>query len=274
MTNQFGCLMRDMVNAMPLKPGDTVSKEAVRNWFAANYPKIKDSTIAAHLIRLSTNARGRVHHNIKPVEDDLFFQVDGSHFRLFNPQTDPPPIQKGADGTGPPVPSSKPDSSPDGVASDDATEFAYEADLRNLLAKKLQIIEPGLHLYEEEGVTGIEFPAGGRFIDILAVDARGGYVVIELKVSRGYDRVVGQLRRYMGWVAKHHAEPGQAVRGVIVAREISEDLGLRPPEKVLNYSLRRLGCGRSATFCSLSAQSFVHLAVLERMSVSAAVFGA
>jgi len=51
-------------------------------------------------------------------------------------------------------------------------------------------------------------------------------VVIELKVSRGYERVVGQLRRYMGWIAKNHAEPGQSVRGVIVAREISEDLAL------------------------------------------------
>ena len=81
-----------------------------------------------------------------------------------------------------------------------------------------------MRLYEEEGITGVEFPAGGRFIDILALDTKGTYVVIELKVSRGYDRVVGQLRRYMGWVAKNHADSGQAVRGIIVAREISEDL--------------------------------------------------
>jgi endonuclease len=51
-------------------------------------------------------------------------------------------------------------------------------------------------------------------------------VVIELKVSRGYDRGVGKLRRYMGWIAKNHADPGQAVRGIIVAREISQDLVL------------------------------------------------
>ena len=40
------------------------------------------------------------------------------------------------------------------------------------------------------------------------------------------ERAVGQLRRYMGWVAKNHANPGQAVRGIIVAREISQDLVL------------------------------------------------
>jgi hypothetical protein len=39
----------------------------------------------------------------------------------------------------------------------------------------------------------IGFPVGGRIIDILAVDKGGRYVVIELKVSRGYDRVVGSI---------------------------------------------------------------------------------
>jgi endonuclease len=42
----------------------------------------------------------------------------------------------------------------------------------------------GLRLYEEEGITGVEFPVGRRFIDILAVDKDGRYVVVELKVSR------------------------------------------------------------------------------------------
>jgi RecB family endonuclease NucS len=107
-----------------------------------------------------------------------------------------------------------------------SSEFAYEHDLRDYLARNLHLIEPGLKLYEEEGVTGIEFPTGGRFVDILAVDAKGGYVVIELKVSRGYDRVVGQLLRYMNWIEMHQADPGQTVRGVVVAKEVSEDLRL------------------------------------------------
>ncbi|MDL2121723.1 MAG: endonuclease NucS [Deltaproteobacteria bacterium] len=50
------------------------------------------------------------------------------------------------------------------------------------------------------------------------------YVVVELKVSRGYDRVVGQLLRYMAWIRKNQADNGQVVRGIIIAREISEDL--------------------------------------------------
>ena len=86
-------------------------------------------------------------------------------------------------------------------------------------------LKPGLQLYEEEGISGEEFPVGGRFIDILAVDKAGGYVVIELKVARGYDRALGQLLRYMGWV-EQNMEPSLRVRGIIVAKEITDDLKL------------------------------------------------
>jgi RecB family endonuclease NucS len=72
----------------------------------------------------------------------------------------------------------------------------------------------------------VEFPAGGRFIDILAIDKRNNYVVIELKVSRGYDRVVCQLLRHMAWVERHQADEGQSVRGIIIAKEIADDLKL------------------------------------------------
>ena len=58
----------------------------------------------------------------------------------------------------------------------------------------------------------------------MAKDAAGNFVVLELKVEKGYDRVVGQLLRYMNWVRKELAEPGQRVRGIIVCRTMSEDL--------------------------------------------------
>ena len=209
-------LMRDMVKELGLNKGQILIKNQVITWFEKHYPKIKVATVSAHLIRLSTNAQTRVHYKAKPA-DDLFFQVDGSHFRLYDPKSDPPPIYESSE-----------------VVSDHklieneeqetVSEFAYESDLRNFISKNLSILEPGLRLYEEEGITGVEFPAGGRFIDILAVDSQNNYVVIELKVSRGYDRVVGQLLRYMSWVTKNHAEPSQQVKGVILARKVTEDL--------------------------------------------------
>jgi len=210
-------LMRDMVDEIGLKKGQVLSKDRVLTWFADRYPKVKKGTINAHLIRMSTNARSRLHYHSKPGDDDLFFQIDGGHFRLYDPDTDPPPIWESASQS----------AELDAASSDEeltAAEFAYESDLRNFLSKNLYLLEPGLKLYEEEGIDGVEFPAGGRFIDILAVDDREGFVVVELKVSRGYDRAVGQLLRYMGWVAENLAESSQIARGFIVAREISEDL--------------------------------------------------
>lgn len=89
----------------------------------------------------------------------------------------------------------------------------------------LGIVEKGLTLYEADGRTGEEYPAGDRFIDILARDGRGDFVVLELKASRGHERAMGQLLYYMGWV-KRHLAAGRRVRGIIVAREISDELRL------------------------------------------------
>lgn len=66
-------------------------------------------------------------------------------------------------------------------------------------------------------------------------------MVIELKVSRGNDRVVAQLLRYMAWISEHQAEEGQGVRGMIIAREISGDLRLAcstvPEVELFEYEL-------------------------------------
>ena len=215
-------LMKDMADAFELQPGQSFAKQQAIDWFARHYPKIKIGTISAHLIRLSTNAPTRLHYNAKQIEDDLFFKIDGSHFRLYDSSKDPAPIHTGVGTSGGGQESEE--DSPEDQESTGAAKFAYEADLKNYLSKNLSIIERGLSLYREEGINGIEFPVGGRYIDILAVDANNDLVVIELKVSRGYDRVIGQLMRYMSWIASHQAEPEQKVRGIIVAREISRDL--------------------------------------------------
>lgn len=210
-------LMKDMVSDLVITPGQTITRDTVRDWFESHYPKVKDGTIQAHLLRMSTNASSRVHYGAKP-DDDLFFQVDKGTFRLYQPESDPTPIYKD------PVDVQPGENEPDISNSQGSPEFPYEKDLQNYLARNLDLIEPGLTLYKEDDINGLEFPAGGRFIDILAVDQNGGYVVIELKVSKGYDRVVGQLLRYMQWIKQHQAEQGQTVRGVIVARSISKDL--------------------------------------------------
>ena len=101
-----------------------------------------------------------------------------------------------------------------------------EKELQNILVKNLSIIESGLKLYEgeENGKNGLEYPVDGRRIDILAMDKNDNFVVIELKVSRGYDRVVGQLLRYKNWIKRNIAENNQNVRGVIICKKVTDDL--------------------------------------------------
>lgn len=228
-----------------LLPGQTFSKAAPVRWFGEHYPKIKRTTVNMHVEGMSVNNRNRKHHaNVRRGSGhDLFYKLGPDQYRLWVSDSDPPPLYKddiekqelssaagttaaGEEGNEPSV--------------EAAREFAYERDLQNYLVRNLALIEPGLRLYEEEGITGVEFDAGGRFIDILTVDKDGCYVVVELKVSRGYDRVVGQLLRYMTWV-EQNMETSQRVRGVIVANEITADLKLAcsrvPDIRLIEYEI-------------------------------------
>jgi hypothetical protein len=222
-------LIRDMLQEFGLKPGQVITTGRVLSWFNTNYPKLQPTGIKANLVLLSTNDRNRLHHPVKP-DDDVLFKVDTGQFRLYEPGKDPAPIHELVEGDvareeqqnlidedeeEPPI-------SPQG-----SSEFVLERDLQLYLAKNLGAIEPGLTLYDGEAGSGFEFAAGGgRRIDILAIDSQGAFVVLELKVSKGYDRVVGQLLRYVNWVRQNLADSGQKVRGMIVCRTISEDLRL------------------------------------------------
>jgi hypothetical protein len=85
-------LMYDMVEDLGVGKGQVFSREQALVWFGEHYPKVKESTISRHLTWLSTNAPSRVHHRPKPEVQDLFFKVDAHHFRLYDPESDPPPI--------------------------------------------------------------------------------------------------------------------------------------------------------------------------------------
>ncbi len=108
--------------------------------------------------------------------------------------------------------------------SGDESEFAYEKDLQKYLVRNLSIIEKGLKLYQADGIDGEEFyvPGTSRRIDILAIDKQDNYVVIELKVSRGYEKVVGQTLFYQSSIKTIFKQ--NKVRAIIIAREITSEL--------------------------------------------------
>lgn len=209
-------LINEFVKSNDVKNNQKINRSQIREWFNSNYPKIKQGTIDAHITRMTINAPSRIHYNaFSDGSDDIFIQLEDRSLRLFDKENDPAPIY---------INSSEEEQDEFESEIENEQEFAYEKDLKNFLAKNLSIIETGLTLYEEEGIDGVEYDAGGRYIDILALDKNNRFVVIELKVSKGYDRVIGQLLRYTGWIKENLAEENKTVRGMIIARNITEDL--------------------------------------------------
>lgn len=101
-----------------------------------------------------------------------------------------------------------------------STTFALESHLRDYLAKNLDSIKIGNKKLE---FVATEFSTGVGPIDILAKDESGNFYVFELKCSRGTDRALGQIQRYMGWMIAEMAR-GKQVYGIIVAEKIDEKL--------------------------------------------------
>ena len=90
--------------------------------------------------------------------------------------------------------------------------FGSERELAKLLAQDLHLIEKGLVPVQEESVL----PKGA--IDILARDALGHFVVIELKRRDAGLDAVTQLARY---VAELRKRKGEVVRGILCSPHVT-----------------------------------------------------
>lgn len=105
-------------------------------------------------------------------------------------------------------------------ASDDSsieelveTSITLERDVETHLVRNLDSIEKGLRFIDRQ--VSIEV---GR-VDILAEDAAGRRVVIELKVGQAKDSAVGQIARYLGWYTR---QDGERPRGILIASDFPE----------------------------------------------------
>lgn len=82
-------------------------------------------------------------------------------------------------------------------------------------------------IYSEKGSpdAGYEYPCPVGRIDLLARHrTEKKWLVIELKRENSSDTAVGQVLRYVGWVKRHLAEPGDEVLGLIIARSADQHL--------------------------------------------------
>ncbi|MFX1689280.1 endonuclease NucS [Paraburkholderia sp. A2RI-6] len=108
-----------------------------------------------------------------------------------------------------------------------SSRFAMESHLRDYLAQNLNRIEglpTQLDLYRDDSdMPAIEYRTSVGYIDILTKGADGAFYVLELKLARGSDAVIGQILRYMAWVRTNLAK-GSPRYGVVVASGASDKL--------------------------------------------------
>jgi hypothetical protein len=110
-------------------------------------------------------------------------------------------------------------------------QFGLEKDLQLALRADIGQLDPGLSMID----GGTEFSTGAGRVDILAKDAQGTTVVVELKAGRADTRVIAQVLAYMTTVA---AEKSMPVRGIIVAGDFDERVVLAA-RAVPNLELKR-----------------------------------
>lgn len=111
--------------------------------------------------------------------------------------------------------------------------ISLERDLHAYLACRLHEVEHGLELVP----GGIEYQTPAGRIDLLARDAAGVLVVVELKAGKAKDAALGQLLGYMGSLCDRELN----LRGILVASDFDQRVVLAakglPNVKLVKYQL-------------------------------------
>ena len=176
--------------------------EQLRQHLKTHHPdQWKDSTLQAHMYACAANnPKAYVHHPY--AEKFLYRNVDGT-FELYSEVLHGPNEWA-------PSPGDDEITTP---AELEETSVSLERDIEDHLVHHIAQIEKGLKFTGRQVKTDV-----GR-IDLLAQDAKGTRVVIELKVGEAKDSAIGQIARYMGWYAK---VDGKAARGILIAQSFPD----------------------------------------------------
>ena len=222
-------LIKDALADLP----EIFTTDDVLNWFRAKYPKIKESSIRAHIVGMSVNNPTRRHYS-GTLDHGAIYKIDRNHYTRYAPERHGT-FNKYGQQEGVADAASQDDLSPEELGehageepSPEQAEFALEQHLEEFMERNWGRIDFGAPLdiwVDSDGVSGRQYPTDIGFIDFLCKNrSTGSFVVIELKKGRTSDVVVGQTQRYMGWVKRHLESEGRPVLGLIVASDRDEKL--------------------------------------------------
>lgn len=205
--------IRDAIKECFEANNEPLTRAQVLTWVGTKYPNadINQNTLSTQLYRSCANVK---HTQSTSAPQILWYEKSNRTYRLRRP-TD--------------VATSTSDTEQDEIESEFRADptFAIEAHLRDYLSRNLGILEKGLGLWSDNPPS-VEFGVEGRRIDILARDASGVPVVIELKLSRGHEKTIGQTLYYRGKLRSQLN--ASRVRIIMVAGEITSELRIAAGE--------------------------------------------
>ncbi len=95
-------------------------------------------------------------------------------------------------------------------------QFELERNMQSEIRREIEQLEEGLEIID----NGFERSVDSGFIDVLARDKTGAFVVIELKSGMAKREAIGQITGYMGDLMLE--EPETQVRGILVAADFDK----------------------------------------------------
>lgn len=117
-----------------------------------------------------------------------------------------------------------------------SSEKILEDELVLRMESGISVFGMPLKVYQAKGAYGRQYIIPHGRIDILAVDDKGDYYVIELKKDSGYDDAYAQTKAYVDWIQKHLAKSKHKTYGIVCLNSPTKQL----IEKVRNDDLIKL----------------------------------
>lgn len=225
------------------KDKENFTKKDIVGWFRQNHPKIKENTVNCHIISCSVNDHNRRHYSVKK---DILFRLPDGKYKKYDSLSDG--IWNG-DGMQNSEINIEKEQDSEGIEQEKELLIlqgkVLEKHIEEFVKDNLKFLELELYNDEENSRTGQQFDTFdiGR-IDLLCLDKKKNFVVIELKEGRESDRVVGQILRYIGWVKENLCESGQSVNGIIISNSEEENrklsFSLKPVSDLIKQKLIKI----------------------------------